>query len=314
MAQERDPFVAPGYGDDRRAGVPTSHPGAPRSSPTARRGPPRPGRHGGPLRSERRVLPVAGGFWYPDDGRTAPGERDGGRPLRRGDRTRLLRAALAASRFDARLVVDELLAEGIGPESVLLDLLPRTARDLGALWDEDLCDLSEVTIAVGRLHEVLREQGARLSPRTFPAGVEAPRVLLATPSGDPHMLGLGIAAQCFWRRGWRVWSEPGASREELADIVAREHVDLLGFSVARSAALADLAEAIVALRRLSRNPAVRVLVGGRLLGIETDLVARLGADAGAFDPRTAPDLALRILARTAQARRRWPRDCVDIMY
>ena len=62
------------------------------------------------------------------------------------------------------------VARGLSVERVYLDLLGPTAQYLGLLWEQDLCDFTDVTVGLGRLQRVMRE----LSP-AFGKSVEYPR-------------------------------------------------------------------------------------------------------------------------------------------
>lgn len=81
-----------------------------------------------------------------------------------------------------------LRARNVSVEKIYIDLLAPTARYLGALWDDDLCNFTDVTVGLGRLQRVLRE----LSP-ALGCSVEHPsqgrRVLLLPSPGEQHTFG-----------------------------------------------------------------------------------------------------------------------------
>jgi len=68
--------------------------------------------------------------------------------------TRLLIAADSARAFRR---IEQLRADGATPEGLLLDLFAPAARRLGCLWEEDLCDFTEVTVGLWRLELASRE-------------------------------------------------------------------------------------------------------------------------------------------------------------
>ncbi len=209
------------------------------------------------------------------------------------DHVRLLESVLHDSAAATRAIVHELLERGVPLERVFIDLLGRAARRLGELWEEDRCSFADVTIALCRLHEVVREQstggGATVSRSA------GPRILLATACADQHAFGLVMVAEFFRRAGWHVWSEPGASRDELASILHTSHFDVLGLSAACTSISDDVASEIATLRKASSNPAMRVLVGGRLFAEAPELAGRIGADAVALDAEIAPDVGRELL-------------------
>lgn len=218
-------------------------------------------------------------------------------PLAAGDHERFLGLVMNGSAASTRRFVARLLEGGVSDEQVLVDLLPRAARRLGELWEDDRVGFSEVTIGLCRLHEVLRDRRWVLDRAGEGPGADAPRILLATRGDDQHVLGLMLVAEFFRRGGWRVSSEPGASRLHLEAILGEEDFDLLGLSAARDASVERLASEIASMRRAARNPRLKILVGGRLFAADRRLAAKVGADAVAWDARSAPIVAWDLIGR-----------------
>lgn len=213
------------------------------------------------------------------------------------DRAHFVKLVLSDTAAATGEFVDELFRRGVSQETVFLDLLTHAARRLGEMWEEDLCDFSDVTIGLCRLHEVLRERSVVHDTPGRRVSGDAPRILLATACADQHVFGVVLVAEFFRRAGWRVSSEPGAYRGQLAAILARERFDLLGLSAACSTSPDELSAEIEALRKASCNQKLRVMVGGRLFLEAPEMVARVGADGWAADARTSPVTANEILDR-----------------
>ncbi len=214
------------------------------------------------------------------------------------DRERFLSSVTRESAAESRQAIGALLERGVTQETILLDLLASTARRLGELWEEDRLDFTDVTIGLCRLHQVLREQGAPWPDDAGPSpGSRAPRILLTTACADQHVFGVLLVAEFFRRASWRVRSEPGAGRESLSSLLAAQHFDVLGLSAACSTIAEDVGEDISEFRKASCNRELKILVGGRLFAEEPGLVAKIGADAAAFDAKTAPTAARALLGR-----------------
>ena len=102
--------------------------------------------------------------------------------------------------------IQSLRSRQVSVEKIYLDLLAPTARYLGELWDEDLCNFTDVTVGLGRLQRVLRVL-RELSP-ALGRGMEHPapgrRVLLLPSPGEQHTFGLVMAAEFFRSAGWDV--------------------------------------------------------------------------------------------------------------
>ncbi len=178
--------------------------------------------------------------------------------------------------------VDTVRQRGATLEMVCLGLLAPAARELGHLWEKDECDFMQVTVGLCRLHQLLRE----LSPEFASDDAERSgdrRILLANCPGDQHTFGIALVAQFLRRAGWDVWHEFLATRAEILDVSAQHWFSVIGLSVATQARLDDLAETIRAIRRVSRNRAIGIMVGGPLLVENPGLARRVGADATAAD-------------------------------
>lgn len=196
-------------------------------------------------------------------------------------------AELVITHHEPALAILRRLAErGATAHELCLDLLAPAARRLGDLWTADRCHFSEVTIALGRLQLMLRELAARMGE----AEVEqrAPRrVLLLAIAGDQHTFGLAMVRDFFRAAGWRVATDCPEGPEGLKALLRAESFDVVGFTIGAERHAEALAAAVHAVRRHSRNPGVRVLVGGPLLLARPEVAAQVGADATALDARQA---------------------------
>ncbi len=193
---------------------------------------------------------------------------------------------LAPAGEDLDLRIAELLASGLAPDSLLLDLLAPTARHLGILWEEDLCDFVEVTRAMGRLQRIMHEITGRFGgePQKHRDGRS---ILLLPCPGDSHSFGLAVVERFFHEAGWTVACRIAEGDHGLHARVRDDWFDVVGFSLACEVLLPRLAETVTAIRRHSRNPDVRVMVGGPTFLADPERVRQVGADASARDARHA---------------------------
>jgi methanogenic corrinoid protein MtbC1 len=198
--------------------------------------------------------------------------------------------------------VRDLVERGTPVDAVYLDLLAPTAHRLGQLWDADACDFVEVTLAMGRMQRVLRDLSQVFladAARTETVG----NVLLTCVPGEQHTLGIIMVGEFLLRDGWRVLVGAPWTEQDLHAMARTEWYDVIGFSVGCENRLSALKREIGRLRAGSRNPHVRILVGGKVFIDDPSMVERVGADAAAADAREAPRVARALLFSAAESTR-----------
>jgi len=190
--------------------------------------------------------------------------------------------------------VEAMRVRGIGLESFCLDLLAPAARRLGELWCADLCEFTDVTVALGRLQQVMHEF-SRVFRDEVGYTSAGKKAMFLPAAGEQHTFGLVMLTEFFTHAGWNVWSDPPRSAKHLRSLLHREWFDLIGFSVGCEGRLDDLAMEIRSVREASCNPALCVMVGGPIFTAQPGLAAVVGADGTATDGREALLHAERLL-------------------
>lgn len=205
--------------------------------------------------------------------------------------------------------IHQLVADGASIESVYLDLMAPTARRLGTLWESDECDFVDVTVALGRIQRILRDLSQVFladAGRTQTVG----NVLLTCVPGEQHTLGIIMVGEFLIRDGWRVLVGAPWTEYDLLSMVGGEWYDVIGFSVGCESRLSVLKREIRRLRAASRNPNVRVMVGGKVFSADGSAIGRVGADGAALDAREAPRIARALLASSLEAARAARREAI----
>lgn len=192
-----------------------------------------------------------------------------------------------------------LRARDVSVEKIYLELLAPTARYLGELWEQDLCNFTDVTVGLGRLQRVLRELSPALG-RGVAHPAQGRRVLLLPSPGEQHTFGLVMVAEFFRRAGWDVTGGAWAAGADAAALVGAEWFDVIGFSLGAEVHLPKLAASIAAVRQASCNRGLAVLVGGPLFGVHPEFVRLVGADGMTIDGREAPLLAESLIGGAAR--------------
>lgn len=210
----------------------------------------------------------------------------------------LVRVILAGHADAPSAYVSRLLDSGVSIESIYLDLLAPAARHFGLLWEDDRTDFVQVTLGLRRLQELAHELSPAFTSELKPVE-PGRRILLVPVPGDQHTFGSVIVAEFMRRAGWDVWDDPGASRDDIIQLVRNESFSVVGMSVSCDARLEGLASLIRVIRRNSRNRSVGIMVGGRPFLEHPERVALVGADVTASDGRQAVLQAQHLLALLA---------------
>lgn len=200
-----------------------------------------------------------------------------------------VRLALEGETEDLVAEVDRHLRAGTPLEDLLVMLLAPAARIVGAGWDTDQLDFVDVTMALWRMQETLRE----ISDRTPQArrGYPDRFALFAPMPGDQQGFGPALVEECFARAGWGTELLIDPSNADLLAAIGGSHCDLVALTVSCDCHIDALPSLVSAMRSLSPNPRLQVLLGGRVLTENPALAGRVGADGTAATATAALQLA-----------------------
>jgi hypothetical protein len=150
-----------------------------------------------------------------------------------------------------------------------------------------------------RMKDLVHEQG-EASPAT---SLRPFAVLVAPQPGESHLLGAALDTELLGQAGWNAHAEFPATDDALKALVAGEWFDALDLSLSsalrREDAVPRLERTIATARLASRNPALVVVVGGRVFTEPGRLASSVGADVNASQ-------VLRLEAAIEEVLR-WPR-------
>jgi methanogenic corrinoid protein MtbC1 len=93
-----------------------------------------------------------------------------------------------------------------------------------------------------------------------------------------HILGLSIVSELFRSDGWHVVMEMASTEKDLIQTLRREWFDMIGLSVALIEQLPSLPSLVETLRAEALNPNTQIILGGRAVLLDDDLLAKTGAD------------------------------------
>lgn len=199
---------------------------------------------------------------------------------------------------DVRDCVTELRERGVPLEAIFMDLLAPVARRLGEMWERDVCSFSDVTMALGRLQKVLRDNSTAFSQQDSgqtDKQLNGRRILLMPCPGEQHTFGLSMVAEIFHRACWDVVTcfLHNATAEQ---VVKREWYDVVGFSLGNEDGVPLLRDTIERVRKNSHNPRISIIAGGPLFLLQPELCAQVPADAIVTHGPHAPSLAEQLVS------------------
>jgi methanogenic corrinoid protein MtbC1 len=193
---------------------------------------------------------------------------------------------------DALLALDRLQAEALlqaavrelSPLVVVETLVRPALEEIGELWDQGACALSQVYMS-GRICEQALDQllaglalpgaAAPAMPQT-PAGLSAPRLAIVVLD-DFHLLGKQIVHTVMRASGYAIKDYGRQTLEPLVDRVCEDEIEVLLVSTLMLHAALGV-EGLV--KRLKQDsPGTRVIVGGAPYRFDDQLWREVGADA-----------------------------------
>ncbi len=186
----------------------------------------------------------------------------------------------------ANAIVDQLIDRGLRSDRLFLELITPAARHLGILWEQDLCDFTQVTCGLAQMHQITYRLGYEFQDGPHVEGA-VERVMLACAPGSQHFLGLTIVADFFRKTGSEVVLEISSTETELVRAVSNEWFDVIGLSVAIETQLPALPALVQKLRAGSGNPKVRIVLGGPIFLLRKFEPTEFSADAISTDAREA---------------------------
>jgi len=196
--------------------------------------------------------------------------------------------------------VAALLEQGILMASVYDDLLAPTAGLLADLWDDDKLSYTEVTIAMGRLQQLIRGLAWR-TPYNGDDDPASPSVLFAPRPGEKQTFGFYMMEEFFRWSGWRAWIDTATKSEEIISTVRSQWFDMFCMNVSRDADMPGVTAMVQALRKASQNPDLFILMSGGPFTEHPERVAMVGADAAAASGGEALHIMEKTVSRRATA-------------
>lgn len=175
---------------------------------------------------------------------------------------------------------DMYLAEGYTVKNLFLDLVIKSARRLGTMWEVDDCSFADVTIGMNVLHDLLRVYTPRLSHELEKIDFKGKLLLFPIP-GDDHIFGMMMLESFMLASGLDVRAYVNHTAGEMLDACEHEDISFVAISLAVQRDVEKCRNIISDIRSRSLNRDVRIVIGGRPVDLDGTLVEKVGANAQA---------------------------------
>lgn len=224
-----------------------------------------------------------------------------GQPLAHQQQIELLTAlALNTSEAPIRDHVAALMAAGLTHGELFSDLLANVARRLGTMWEDDACSFIDVTIGVGRLHDIVHALSPSAADQAGTGTSPRPSLYLLPAPGEQHIFGLLVLSEHFRASGWRVEVGHKADDVDVAfGLIRQNNCDCIGVTISAERCIAPLTQLLSSLRN-SQASSKPVLIGGAACQRDPNLAERVGADGSATNETEAVTVACSLLIARAE--------------
>lgn len=206
----------------------------------------------------------------------------------------VVEALISTDARAAHRIVDQERADGITVDEICLHRLAGAARKLGEMWEDDSVSFLTLTVAIGRIFEILRRLRQEV-PLLPPDPRRKRRAFFASIPGEKHTLGVTMAATILRNHGWEIQLRTGLDHDGLVDEVLKDDHELIGLSAGSREQLPALMRLIVALH--IERPHAQVLVCGPITSQVRGLAKMVHADGVILSDEDAVDVLEAYLAR-----------------
>jgi len=190
------------------------------------------------------------------------------------------RALISHDAEAAMKMVRQERLDGIPLEAIYIGTLAVAARRLGDWWNEDRVSFLEMSVAAGRIFEIMRHLRRTIPAPRHVIGPER-HALFVTVPGELHTMGVTMAADLFRNRGWEIDLRVGYEHEELMAAVADRTYRVIGLSAGGPGGILPLARCVVAFR--ITHPTARIFISGGVVHEVPGINALIAADGVAID-------------------------------
>jgi len=199
-------------------------------------------------------------------------------------------AVINGKRKDVQVLVPELLASGIEPNSLLEDALIPAMGVVGERFKNNEVFVPEMLVSARAMKEAMKI----IEPELIAAGIKPKyTAIIGTVEGDLHDIGKNLVATMWKGSGFNV-VDLGVNVPAAKFIEAIEENDpqIVGLSALLTTTMPAMKDTVAAIREAGHS-SVKILIGGA--PITESYASEIGADGYSRDAASAVDAAKAVL-------------------
>lgn len=210
----------------------------------------------------------------------------------------LLSAMINADRPGAAYIIDQALATGIDPKSVISDILDPAIVRLGQLWELESMSLAQNFVA----SKIAEDALIRCIPNTSAHQQSKGAVVIGNIEDDFHSLGRRTLGLFLTAAGWEVHDLGNdIPAEEFLDKALEVKAHVIGASAMMQTTALNIRKLRDLIDARGLTDRIKLAVGGAVFNWRPDLVAEVGGDGTAHNAVGADELFQRLQAEAKKA-------------
>ena len=204
----------------------------------------------------------------------------------------LAEAIINGDRDEVTRLVQEAVAEGVGPGSIVNEGLIVGMAEVGRRFKANEFYVPEVLIAARAMHAGMDI----VNPLLAESGIEPRgRVLIGTVQGDLHDIGKNLVAMMLEGGGYEVIDmEVDVAADQFVAAVNEHSPNVIALSALLTTTMPAMKDTIEALDAAGIRDQIKVMIGGA--PVTQDYADEIGADGYAPDAASAVDVAADLMS------------------
>ncbi len=187
-----------------------------------------------------------------------------------------------------KLIFQQHITSNTSKDSNAKDLILPTIYAVEEEWTSGRKNFNETVLAFWHLQMLLEYDAKDIEEKSnHIEHSHHGRIVFAAAPGCGHNLGILVLSDFFRACGWHVCEIIEDSANAIANEISNHPTDFLGISVGHDEALSGLANHIKNMRAISKNPSLKIILGGNVFDMNKSEYDWIGADFIASSPNDA---------------------------